>query len=73
MVGTRRTAPTVAKAADRLTVPRRKKKVQPPGMRIKASKRKKKIRARAVIGPSPFKECSWMKQELGSRIMKTWL
>ena len=73
MVGTRRTAPTVAKAADRLAVPRRKKKVQPPGMRIKAPKRKKKIRARAVIDSSPFKECPWMKQELGSRIMKTWL
>ena len=33
------------------------KKVQPPGMRIKAPKRKKKTRARAVTGPSPFKEC----------------
>ena len=68
----RRTAPIGAKVAIRHTVPKQKK-AQPPGMRIKASKRKKKIRARAVIDPSPYKECPWTKQELGSRIMKPWL
>ena len=52
----RRTAPEGAKAAIRLAVPKQRK-VQPPGMRIKASKRKKKTRARAVTGPSPYKEC----------------
>ena len=68
----RRTAPIRAKAAVRPTVPRQKK-AQPPEMRIKAPKRKKKIRARAMIGPSPFKECLWMRQGPGSRIIKTWL
>ena len=68
----RRTAPEGAKAAVRLTAPRQKK-VQPPGMRIKAPKRKKKARARAVIGPSPSKECLWMRHKPGSKIMKTWL
>ena len=52
----RRTAPEEAKAAVRLTVPKQKK-VQPPGMRLKALKIRKKTRARAVIGPSPFKKC----------------
>ena len=70
-VVTRRTAPIKARVAVRLTVPRQKK-AQPPGMRLKALKRKK-TRARAVIGPSPYKECPWMKQELDSRIMKSWL
>ena len=52
----RRTAPEGAKAAIRLAVPRQKK-AQLPGTRIKAPKRKKKIRARAMIGPSPSKGC----------------
>ena len=52
----RRTALKGAKVAIRLTAPRQKK-VQPPGIRLKALKTKRKIRARAVIGPSPFKEC----------------
>ena len=69
---TKRTVLAVAKVAIRLAAPR-KKKAQPPGMRIKASKRKKKTRARVMIGPSPSKECSWTKQELDSRIMKPWL
>ena len=68
----RRTALEGAKAAIRLTAPRQKK-VQPPGMRIKAPKTKKKTRARAVIGPSPSKECLWTRQGHGSKIMKTWL
>ena len=68
----RRTAPVGAKVAIRPAAPRQKK-VQPPGMRIKVPKRKKRIRARAVIGPSPFKECLWMRQGPGSKIMKTWL
>ena len=68
----RRTALVGAKAADRPTVPKQKK-VQPPGMRLKAPKIKRKIRARAVIGPSPYKECLWTGQGPGSRIMKTWL
>ena len=42
-------------------------------MRIKAPKRKKKIRARAVTGPSPSKECLWTRHKPGSKIMKTWL
>ena len=67
-----RTAPDGAKVAIRPTVPRQKK-VQPPGMRIKAPKRKKKIRARVVIGPSLFKECLWTRQGPGSKITKTWL
>ena len=50
----RRTAPKGAKVAVRLAAPK-EKKVQPPGMRIKAPKRKKKTRARAETGPSPFK------------------
>ena len=70
---TKRTVLAVAKVAIRLAAPRKKKKAQPPGMRIKASKRKKKTRARVMIGPSPSKECSWTKQELDSRIMKPWL
>ena len=45
----------------------------PPGIRIKAPKRKKKTRARAATGPSPFKECLWTRQGPGSNIMKTWL
>ena len=68
----RRTAPIGARAAIRLAAPKQKK-VQPPGMRIKASKRKKKTRARAEIGPSPFKECLWTRHEPGSRITKPWL
>ena len=68
----KRTAPEGAKAAVRLAAPRQKK-VRPPGMRIKAPKKKKKTRARAEIGPSPFKECLWMRQGPGSRIMKSWL
>ena len=62
----RRTVPV------RPTAPRQKK-AQPPGMRIKAPKSKKKIRARAMTGPSPSKECLWMRQGPGSRITKTWL
>ena len=68
----RRTAPIGARAAHRPTVPRQKK-AQPPGMRIKAPKRKKKTRARAEIGPSPSKECLWMRHKPGSRVTKTWL
>ena len=68
----RRTAPIGVKAAVRLAVPRQKK-VQPPGIRIKAPKRKKKTRARAETDPSPYKECLWTRHEPGSRIMKTWL
>ena len=68
----RRTAPKGAKAAVRPTAPRQKR-AQPPGMRIKAPKRKKKTRARAVIGPSPSKECLWTRQGPSSKIMKTWL
>ena len=66
----RRTAPKGAKVADRPAVPKQKK-VQPPGMRIKAPKRK--TRARAETGPSPYKECLWTRQGPGSKIMKTWL
>ena len=62
----RRTAPIRARAATRPAVPRQKK-VQPPGMRLKVLKTKRKTRARAVIGPSPYKEYLWTKQELGSR------
>ena len=69
---TRRTAPIEARVAVRLAAPRQKK-AQPPGMRIKALETKRKTRARAVIGPSPFKECPWTRQEPGSRIMKPWL
>ena len=54
----RKTAPKGAKAAIRLAAPRQKK-VQPPGMRLKAPKIKKKTRARAKTGPSPSKECLW--------------
>ena len=68
----RRTAPEGAKAAIRLIVPRQKK-AQPPGMRLKALKTKRKTRARAETGPSPYKECLWTRQGPGSRIMKTWL
>ena len=68
----RRTAPVGPKAAIRPAAPRQKR-VQPPGMRIKAPKRKKKTRARAMIGPSPFRKCLWTRQGPGSRIMKTWL
>ena len=68
----RRTASKGAKAAVRLAAPRQKK-AQPPGMRIKAPKRKKKTRARAVIGPSPYKECLWTRQGPGSKVTKTWL
>ena len=67
----RRTVPVGAKAAVRLTAPRQKK-AQPPGMRLKAPKRKK-TRARAMIGPSLFKECLWTRQGPGSRIMNPWL
>ena len=49
----KRIVPAVKKVADRHEVSRRKKKPQPPGMRIK---RKKKTRARAKTGPSPYKE-----------------
>ena len=56
----RRTAPIGAKVANRPAAPRQKK-AQPPEMRIKAPKRKKKTRPRAVIGASPFKECLWMR------------
>ena len=68
----RRTAPIGAKVAVRLAAPRWKK-APPPGMRLKALKTKRKTRARAMIGPSSFKECLWMRQGPGSRIMKTWL
>ena len=68
----RKTAPIGAKVAVRPAVPKQKK-AQPPGIRIKAPKRKKKIRARAVIDSSPFKGCLWTRQEPGSRITKTWL
>ena len=68
----KRTAPIRAKAAVRLAAPRQKN-VQLPGMRIKAPKRKKKTRARAMTGSSPFKECLWTRQGPGSKIMKTWL
>ena len=69
---TKRTAPEGAKAANRLAAPRQKK-VQPPGMRLKALKTKRKTRARVVTGPSPYKECLWTRQGPGSKIMKTWL
>ena len=51
----RRTAPIEARVAIRLAVPR-PKKAQSPGMRLKAPKIKRKTRARAETGPSPFKE-----------------
>ena len=60
-------AHVTAKAAVRPAVPRQKK-AQPPEMRIKAPKRKKKIRARAMIGPSPFKECLWTREVLRSHL-----
>ena len=83
----RRTAPVGAKVAIRPAAPRQKKaqppgirikaprqkKAQPPGIRIKAPKRKRKTGARAMTGPSPFKECIWMRQGPDSRITKTWL
>ena len=50
----KRILPTATKAVNRHKVPRKKKKLQPPGIRIKASKRKK--RARAKTHPSPYKE-----------------
>ena len=56
----RKTAPEGAKAAVRPAAPRQKK-VQPPEMRLKALKTKRKIRARAMTGPSPYKECLWMR------------
>ena len=59
----RRTAPIRARAAIRLAVPKQKK-VQPPGMRIKAPKRKKKTRARAEIG-SWFKDYEILAVKLG--------
>ena len=65
----RRTAPIGERAAIRLAGPRQKK-AQPPGMRLKAPKTKRKTKARTKTGPSPYKECLWMKQELDSRIMK---
>ena len=68
----RRTGPEGAKVATRLAAPKLKK-VQPPGMRLKAPKTRKKIRARAVIGLSTYKECLWTRQEPGSKIMRTWL
>ena len=68
----RRTAPVEERAAIRLAAPRQKK-AQPPGMRLKAPKTKRKTKARTETGPSPYKECLWMKQELGSRIMKSLL
>ena len=52
----RRIVPAMAKVVDRYKVPRKKKKSQSPEMRIKAPKGKKKTRARAETGPSPFKE-----------------
>ena len=45
----RKTAPDGAKVAIRPAAPRQKK-AQPPGMRLKAPKTKRKIRARAVSG-----------------------
>ena len=71
-VVTRRTAPIRVRVAIRLAA-LRPKKAQPPGMRIKAPKRKKKTRARARTGPSPYKECLWTRQGPGSRTMKPWL
>ena len=72
VVVTRKTVPEGAKAAIRLAAPRQKK-AQPPGMRLKAPKTKRKTKARTETGPSSYKECLWMKQELGSRIMKSLL
>ena len=72
VVVTRKTVPEGAKVAIRLAAPRQKK-AQPPGMRIKASKKKKKTRTRAVIGLSSFRECLWTRQGPGSKITKTWL
>ena len=68
----RRTAPVRARAAVRLVAPRQKK-VQHPGMRLKALKIKRKTRARAETGPSPSKECLWTRNEPGSKITKPWL
>ena len=63
----RRTAPVRARAAVRLVAPRQKK-VQHPGMRLKAPKIKKKTRARAKTGPSPSKECLWQGMSLVQRL-----
>ena len=52
----KRIAPTTEKVVDRHKVPRKKKKPPPPEMRIKAPKRKTRIRARTETGPSSYKE-----------------